>query len=106
MHICHEPPYMLLADFASKKTCMCSRHQNFALKLTALKNACFKCTDNPDLFESTQSEEGIQVLFASEEHPATIRYSEWEKKKEDEKYRFKLIEKEKTCDDFEKNVCG
>ena len=32
------PAYLLLVNFASRNVCLCSRHQNLALKLKALKS--------------------------------------------------------------------
>jgi len=91
----------MLADFANKSTCLCSRHQNFALKLRALHNLGFECTQNPDLFEKVQDENTIRELFANPSTD-TIKYSEWVKVQEENKYRYKLIQKEEKVQVFEK----
>ena len=42
------PPHTVLANFASRRTCLCSRHQNLALKLRALISLGGRCSKNPD----------------------------------------------------------
>lgn len=33
------PPHVMLAHFANRRTCLCTRHQNLALKIKSLQNA-------------------------------------------------------------------
>ena len=44
------PTHVLTANFCSRTTCLCSRHQNTALKLKALKNGGSAVNINPDKF--------------------------------------------------------
>lgn len=93
------PRYILLANFASKQTCLCSRHQNFCLKLRAMKTSGFPTTENPDGFVKCQNLESIDALLQVNVTPK-IKYSVWEKVQEEGKYRFKLLQKEKDFEDF------
>lgn len=43
------PKHILLANFGSRKTCLCSRHQNIALKLRSLHNQGAQLSKNPDV---------------------------------------------------------
>lgn len=43
------PPHVMLANFASRRICLCTRHQNLALKIKSLQNAGLKCSKDPDV---------------------------------------------------------
>ena len=42
------PFHIALDNFTSHNACLCSKHQNFALKLKALKSTSAKISVNPD----------------------------------------------------------
>ncbi|KAL3861744.1 hypothetical protein ACJMK2_007767 [Sinanodonta woodiana] len=48
------PKYLLLANFASRRTCLCARHQNMALKLKAMRSLGLNLPKSPDAFIKEQ----------------------------------------------------
>ena len=55
------PKNILPVSYASRKVCLCQRHQNFALKLRALKSDGFR--QHPDTFvRNTTNEQAAEML--------------------------------------------
>jgi hypothetical protein len=48
------PKYLLLANFASRRTCLCARNQNMALKLKAMRSLGLNLPKSPDAFIKEQ----------------------------------------------------
>ena len=70
------PVNFLLANFATRKTCLCPQHQNLALKLKALHNIGMKNSKNPDSFIKAYSDEEIKKMLEDLE-VQKIKYREW-----------------------------
>jgi hypothetical protein len=92
------PKHVLLANFCNRTTCLCSRHQNMALKLRALKPLLPGISKNPDTFIATDQEklkENLQNLNVE-----TITYTEWKKVEDKGKQRWKQIQTQVKKDAF------
>ena len=106
------PANIVSANFASRRSCLCSRHQNLALKLRALIAAGVKCSKNPD--EAIKKKvDLIQQTAGLEKQEFT--YKVWKKVQEGDKYRHREVEEvkekllflnefENQLDDFEEHV--
>ena len=72
--------YLLCASFASRSTCLCSRHQNVALKIKALRSVGMQCSKNPDIF--IREQETNEKLKESLDNvvPDQMTYTHWKKK--------------------------
>ncbi|XP_063966655.1 uncharacterized protein LOC135156857 [Lytechinus pictus] len=97
------PPHLILASFATRKTCLCSRHQNLLLKLKCLRRNGIKCTLNPDNFISqNQSDEGM-IENIDAQLPtsiATMIFKEWKRVCDKGKFRWKEVQTEVTRREF------
>lgn len=72
------PRNVLPVDFTSKNTCLCTYHQNFAMKLGSLsKLNIFPMIRNPEDFINKYSNEEIKFLSAN--HTGDVDYEEWAK---------------------------
>jgi hypothetical protein len=78
------PKYMKPIQWATRRQCLCARHQNAALKLKAVK-----INTSPNIFIRNNSDEDIARLMQT--IPDYVRYSEW--KTEDINYGGKLVKK-------------
>ena len=74
------PAYLLLVNFASRNVCLCSRHQNLALKLKALKSIQVTGLTNPDSFIKAHDDEQIFTLLRKVQDK-TLKYEIWKKVK-------------------------
>lgn len=94
------PEYVLTANFCSRATCLCSRHQNTALKLKALKNCGAAVNVNPDCFiEQYQDEVKIGELFDGIKK-SEITFSEWKKVQDNGKFRCRQVQTVVTMEIF------
>ena len=76
------PKHVLTVHFCSRATCLCSRHQN-----TALKNCGAAVNINPDSFiELYPDQEKIDELLEGIDN-SDITFSEWKKVQDNGKYR-------------------
>ncbi|XP_069139329.1 uncharacterized protein [Argopecten irradians] len=95
------PQHVVLANFASRKTCLCSRHQNMALKLRALIAKGVRCSKNPD--ECVKDKDTI-IQQIRDLEVTEISYKHWKKVQEGDKFRHKEVvetkEKEEFLDQF------
>lgn len=103
------PSYILPASFASRKTCLCQRHQNMALKLRGLKAQGIDIPTSPDVFveKVTVANNTLDALLQS--CGPAVKYKEWKRvQEEDGKKRMKLLTvedpKHKFCQEFKKQV--
>ena len=72
------PACLLLVNFASRNVCLCSRHQNLALKLKALKSIQVTGLTNPDSFIKAHDAEQISTLLRKIQGK-TVKYEIWKK---------------------------
>lgn len=86
------PKHVLTANFCSRATCLCSRHQNTALKLKAPKNCGAAVNINPDSFiELYPDQEKIDELLEGIDK-SDITFSEWKKVQDNGKYRCRQVQ--------------
>ena len=73
------PNNFVLANFANKKTCSCTQHQNLALKLKMLKKykPCKPVPSNPKAFAKFTNEKTISILESINEKIFTFNI--WKK---------------------------
>ena len=75
----YRPNYIKLVHFSSRRTCLCQKHQNMALKVKALKTVGATTTNNPDTLIRQNTDDEI-IKNISDCDSETIRYSEWKRK--------------------------
>ena len=88
-------------NVSSRSVCLCSKHQNFALKLRCLKNNKVTSVTSPDTFMDTYgSEEELDHLI--NQIPATtIKYQEWRRMKmKDGNERMRVVDIELPKGEF------
>lgn len=96
----NRPQYVALVNFASRNVCLCSKHQNFSLKLRCLKNLGVCSCTSPDKFVEDFDDDAINGML---EHVSTenIRYQEWKRvKMSDGKERIRIVDQEENKQDF------
>jgi len=91
------PRNILTANFASRTTCLCSRHQNMALKIRALRNVGIQCPKTPDAFIRENCDDDIRKMIDGKE---SIKFMVWMKVQTNDKFRWKMVEKEMRTNDF------
>ena len=97
----YRPSYIKLVHFSSRRTCLCQKHQNMALKVKALKIIGAVNTNNPDSL-TTQNTDAEIIQCINECNTETIKYSEWKRKEVEHKGRIskrmqiETVEKSKT----------
>ena len=73
------PSYIKLVKYSSRRTCLCQKHQNIALKVKGMKAVGASNTDSPDmLIRQNTDDEILQKI--SECEAETIKFSEWKRK--------------------------
>ncbi|KAL3862593.1 hypothetical protein ACJMK2_008550 [Sinanodonta woodiana] len=81
------PKYLLLANFASRRTCLCARHQNMALKLKAMRSLGLNLPKSPDAFIKKQdTNENLKETLETS-LPDMGKYTQWKKLAEGQKSR-------------------
>ncbi|KAL3854798.1 hypothetical protein ACJMK2_014047 [Sinanodonta woodiana] len=86
------PKYLLLANFVSRRTRLCARHQNIALKLKAMRSLGLNLPKSPDTFikEQDTNEKLNETLETG--LPDMVQYTQWKKVVEGQKSRwYKLM---------------
>lgn len=91
------PRNILTANFASRTTCLCSRHQNMALKIRTLRNVGIQCPKTPDAFIRENCDDDIRKMIDGKE---SIKFMVWMKVQTNDKFRWKMVEKEMRTNDF------
>ena len=103
------PANYVLANFVNRRSCLCTKHQNVALKLKMLKTHNKTVPVNPELFIKNFSSDEIQKLLDTCK-VTSYSYEEWQKVKvniktrsgeEKVKEKMKVVSKTKTKLDFE-----
>ena len=101
------PRNVLLASFINRNSCQCMRHQNMALKVSALRKLGAPLSQNPDhLLDNENIDEVLNNL------PASVPYKVWRRvtvvDNGKEFNKMKIIEeshdKDKFVEDFKKEV--
>ena len=72
------PAYLLLVNFASQNICLCSGHQNLALKLKTLKSIQVTGLTNPDSFIKAHGDEQISAVLRKIQDK-TVKCEIWSK---------------------------
>ena len=68
------PRNVLLASFINRNSCQCMRHQNMALKVSALRKLGAPLSQNPDhLLDNTNIEDALNNL------PTSVTYKTWKR---------------------------
>lgn len=94
------PSHIMLANFASRKTCLCSRHQNMSLKMRALINIGIQCPKNPDdCIEQFETNESITTKIRDVDVDV-ITFKQWKRVQDGNKFRHKEVEEQLPKDDF------
>jgi hypothetical protein len=93
------PTHVLLASFSSRRTCLCSIHQNMALKLKSI-SCHVACSKNPDNFiKQFESDENLQDEL-NEKLGDEVVFKQWKKVNDGDKYRWKEVEVKMPKDEF------
>ncbi|KAJ8301685.1 hypothetical protein KUTeg_020672 [Tegillarca granosa] len=80
----YRPKYIKLVHFSSRKTCLCQRHQNMALKVKALNSVGIITTYHPDTLIKQHSD--VEILRKIRDYTGNnIKYSEWKRKDVEQK---------------------
>ena len=90
------PRHILLTKFLTKSSCLCEKHQNFALKLNALKKVTSldnqrRIYCNPDsMIKQNNSDEISEILSSIDSNE--VPYEEWRRvKMDDGKLKTKVV---------------
>ena len=88
------PKYLSFVNFAARVTCLCTKHQNFALKLKCLKSLNVNTVTSPDVFTEKNGGTDIKEIL-SKINVEKVNFQEWKRiKGNDGKQRTKLINSE------------
>lgn len=70
-------PHVMLAHIASRRTFLCTRHQNLALKIKSLQNAGLKCSKNPDVLIKEYKTNADLVDAINALDVTVVKYLKW-----------------------------
>ncbi|MES9879633.1 MAG: hypothetical protein ABW185_01985 [Sedimenticola sp.] len=89
------PKYIQLTGHLTRSVCLCTKHQNFALKLQAMKQVGLVNTVNPDKFLKDENSIDKDKL------PEKVVYTKWKRVTlENQKKKMKVVTEELERDDF------
>ena len=77
--------------FANRKVCLCQRHQNFALKIRALRNLGMKVNQNPDRFIEDVPVADIKARLELLNNANLVKFEVW--KKCDQVYNERIVQR-------------
>ncbi|CAC5395762.1 unnamed protein product [Mytilus coruscus] len=96
----YRPKYISLVNYASRNTCLCQKHQDFALKLRCMKQMGVTTCTSPDQYVTMHRDNGIQEDL-EKITLEKVNYKQWKKVKiNDGKERMKIVDIELGKDDF------
>ncbi|VDI49578.1 Hypothetical predicted protein [Mytilus galloprovincialis] len=96
----YRPKYICLVNYASRNTCLCQKHQDFALKLRCMKQMGGTTCTSPDQYVTMHRDNGIQEDL-EKITLEKVNYKQWKKVKIiDGKERMKIVDIELGKDDF------
>ncbi|WAR18386.1 hypothetical protein MAR_000224 [Mya arenaria] len=80
----YRPRYAKMVQYSARKTCLCHKHQNIALKVKGLKNVGAITTENPDQMVRQYSDDEIvdRILNCNTD---TIKFAQWKRKEVEHK---------------------
>ncbi|WAR22114.1 hypothetical protein MAR_016088, partial [Mya arenaria] len=82
----YRPRYAKLVQYSARKTCLCHKHQNTALKVKGLKNVGAITTENPDqMFRQYSDDEIVDKILNC--NTDTIKFGQWKRKEVEHKGR-------------------
>ena len=76
------PSSIKLCNFLSKNTCLCTKHQNFALKCKCLQSYKVTTVINPDSFSRTHDDKAVTDMLTNIKEE-NIVYNQWKRVKVD-----------------------
>ena len=95
------PKNFRLCSFLSRSSCLCTKHQNIALLLKALRKLNIDVPINPDTFAKEPKLKEINVKLTAD---ANVTFSQWKRVEIEEKGKKKnvmrIVESEKQKDQF------
>lgn len=103
------PKHFILANFVNRRSCLCTKHQNLALKLKMLKTLQKTVQTNPDTFIKQTSDDDIKKILQNCK-VKKYEYEEWQKVdvqvktksgEEKTKKKMKVLRKSKCKADFD-----
>ena len=98
------PLHCCLTRFCDRRTCLCQRHQNVALKLQCLKKMGIPIVSNsPDHFEKQTTDEQLDQLL-NRITSSTVKVNKWVHRTEGEENCTVLVEVEMSTEDFKAEV--
>lgn len=99
------PKHVTLVNFAARVTCLCTKHQNAALKLQCLKKYGVTNNTSPDSFVQSNTKEELTQNLSTNLTSNEIVFKQWKRVKcDDGKQRTKLIEMRKDTKKFIEEV--
>jgi hypothetical protein len=85
------PKYIKLTNCLSRNACLCTKHQDFALKLKAFKKEGINVTQNPDDFVKHNVEMDVDKL------PEIVTFSRWKRvTMKDNKQRMRIVQEQNS----------
>ena len=102
------PSHVILADFANRHTCLCTRHQNMSLKIKALCNLGLRLSKNPDVIIKAHETNGEILVMIDSLEITSVRYFNWKRVDDGNKMRYKEVEenvgKQAFIEQFDKEL--
>ena len=75
----YRPKYISLVNYAPRNTCLCQKHQDFALKLRCMKQIGATACTSPDQYVSAHREHGINEGL-EKINQEKVNFKHWKKK--------------------------
>ena len=97
------PEYIKLTSSMLRNTCLCSRHQNLAMKLKCLRLLGLHISKNPETVNKNISPEQMEQLL-SQIRETEVEYETWRPVDEDGKKKMKIVQVKCNRDDFVKTM--
>ncbi len=71
------PAHVLLCKFCGRQSCLCQRHENFALKLKCIKKMGGVTHVSPDKFANEHTDEQVEQLLTQTIQQEPVVYEKW-----------------------------
>jgi len=99
------PKNILLTKMISRNTCLCTKHQNFAMKLKALRSHGVEVSANPETVSKNVTEDEMkEKIEAKLECFEVVKFQEWKRVEMDGKKKMKIVETEMERDHFKAHI--
>jgi len=100
----YRPKYISLVNYASRNTCLCQKHQDFALKLRCMKQIGATACTSPDQYVTAHREHGINEEL-EKINQEKVNFKQWKKvKMNDGKERMKIVDIEAGKNEFKEEM--